>query len=118
MVRVLPFVLGGAGIALIGAGVGLGVSSQHLEDVYKNANIASRADVDRALDTLDKAERRALSANILFGVGGAAIVGGLATWFFLRPKIDKTESTNAPQLTFAPQLTTTQVGLSFSGVLR
>ncbi len=117
LVRLLPFVLGGAGVALIGVGLGLGISSQHLEDVYKKTNIDSRADVNRALDTLDKAERRALSANILFGVGGAAIASGIVTWLLLRPKAEASDS-NQASLKFAPAITTSQVGLSLSGVLR
>lgn len=110
--RILPWALGGAGVAVLGVGIGLGASSQSLESDYKKAPTESRGDVNRALDTLDKAERRALSANVLFGVGSALVASGIVTFFLVRKKVD------AQHLTVSPQLSVSHAGVSVSGVFQ
>jgi hypothetical protein len=88
--RVAAAMIGGIGLVSLGAGVGLGLSSNTLEDSsYEVCPIPDRcADVQRAEDYQDRAETRALQANIAFGVAGAAAVTAVVLWFTGKPEAE------------------------------
>ncbi len=76
--RWAPWVLAGAGVAAVAVGAALGVSARSQEAAWRAEPAVGRA---RALR--ETAASSALAANVLFGVGGAAVVGGGA-WFVIQ----------------------------------
>ncbi len=74
-----PWVVVGAGAAAIGGAVFTGLSAQSLHDQLadKEANGELLAESD-----IDTGNSLVLTTNVLYGVGAAAIVGGLAWWYF------------------------------------
>jgi hypothetical protein len=77
---VLPIVLGAAGVALLGAGVGLGLASQSSEDAYTKIKVTDEASGQRALDKLGSARTEATLANVAYGVGAAALATGVVVF--------------------------------------
>lgn len=106
--RKLALGLGGVGLVAIGAGVGLGLSAKGLQDdAYALCPDPAQpcGDAAKAQDLTDRANSRALYANIAYGVGGAAIVGAAVLWF-----------TGAPAKSADAVAITPRVGRGFSGV--
>lgn len=99
---VWPIVLGATGLALIGTGVAFGLAAEANEDEYLELRIRSEThaeDVDKAVETIDRAETQALLANIGFGVGAAAIVaGGVLLYWQLRERSEPRALLVLPQL--------------------
>jgi hypothetical protein len=71
------YVLGAAGIAALGAGIGLGLASQSREDDYAAVMINAPDDARRANRIFLDAQRLARAANAMFGVGGALVAAGV-----------------------------------------
>jgi hypothetical protein len=114
--RIVPWVLGGTGVAMLAIGLGMGISAKHLKD---DADKLARspqtvADIDTIYAKQDDAEQRALIANVFFGVGGAALVAGLATWLFLKPEPGENR---ASKVSLVPQVSRGLVGLGLQGTL-
>ncbi|HEY5952671.1 MAG TPA: tetratricopeptide repeat protein [Kofleriaceae bacterium] len=83
----LPWIPIVGGIAVIGGGVGFGLQARNLEQMS--------IDEPNALDAKDQhdtARKNAMIANVLFAVGGAALVGGIV-WevLVLREQHQKTD---------------------------
>jgi hypothetical protein len=76
-----PYVTMGVGAAAIGGAVYTGLSAKHLhdqlEDKRKNGDPIAKQDVDTG-------NKLVLMTNVLYGVGGAAVVGGALWWYFGR----------------------------------
>lgn len=88
--KILPWVVVGVGVAAIGGGVVTGLSASSLHDQLtakreKGEPIAS-ADVDTGNSMV-------LLTNVLFGVGSAAVIGGVAWWLFDGGPLDRSGST-------------------------
>jgi hypothetical protein len=75
-----PLVVGGVGVLLVGGGVAAGLMMQATHDEYLKLPLNSEQQVDQAIDTRSRGETQAMVANVLYGVGAAAIVAG-AIWF-------------------------------------
>lgn len=88
--RTIGVVLAGAGLAAIGAGLVLGkVASDSNDDanaLCPDTRCASQAAKDDASRTLASADRSATAANVLAGLGGAAIVGGAVLYISAWPR--------------------------------
>jgi hypothetical protein len=92
----------GVGIAAVGAGVALGVIALQKEDEY-NANPSKKR--------LDQGNRIALSADVCYGIAGAAAVTALVVYFTSGSK--KSEEAKPPQaLQFAPSFARHGAGLA------
>lgn len=76
----LPIVLSAAGVAVIGAGIGLGVGANGSEDAYARRRIDTPADAARATSLYDRASTYATLANVAFGLGAAALVAGVVVF--------------------------------------
>ncbi len=78
-------VIGGGVLA---AGTVMGVLSQRDNHAYRDADIQTTEDVERAAARLDRARDRARSANVLLIGGAAASAVGVATllWTYFRPR--------------------------------
>ena len=72
----LPLVAAGTGAATLIAAAVVGALARSAEADYAAAAITSRGDVDRALDTLSRAEGRATASMALWIIGGVLTAGG------------------------------------------
>ncbi|MBL8910861.1 MAG: hypothetical protein JNM17_09185 [Archangium sp.] len=87
--RIGSYIVFGAGIAALVAGIAAGASSASDAALAKNKNNS----VSQAQGLADSANGKAIGANLLFGVGGAAVVGGGLMFVFSMPEpgMKKTE---------------------------
>lgn len=86
--RKLAIGLGGFGVLAFAGGVVFGTQANGFEDdAFALCPMPSMPcdDGDRANDLISRGKTRALLANLSFGVGGAAIVGGVVLWFLGAP---------------------------------
>lgn len=78
--RRLGLILGGVGVAGLGAGIVFGLGAQGAfadADEECGGDVGDcRGDTEAAQDDVDSASSKALLANIGFGIGAAALVGG------------------------------------------
>jgi tetratricopeptide (TPR) repeat protein len=82
--RKIALGLGGAGVVAAAAGVFLGLGAKDLSDqAFELCPDASTPcnDAAEAQDLNDRANDRALYANVAFGVAGAAVIGAAVLWF-------------------------------------
>lgn len=88
--NILPWVVVGVGVAAIGGGVVTGLSAQSLHDQLneKRSNNEAIAPQD-----VDSGNSMVLLTNVLFGVGSAAVLGGVAWWLFDGGPLDRSGST-------------------------
>ena len=84
----LPWIPMLGGIAMIGGGIGLGLAAKSLEQ-----QAIDEPNALQAKDLHDNARRDAMIANVMFAVGGAALVSGIV-WevFVLRDHRKKTDT--------------------------
>lgn len=84
--RIASFVTFGIGIAALAAGIGLGAASAADATASKN----QQQTVSQAQTLADSANGKAIGANLLFGVGGAAAAGGALMFVFSLPEPGRT----------------------------
>lgn len=77
--NIWPWVTMGVGVAMVGGGIATGLSAQSLHDKLDQKRKANQLIAPADIDT---GNQTVLLTNLLFGLGGAAIVGG-ATWWLL-----------------------------------
>lgn len=80
--RIGSYIVFGAGIAALVAGIAAGASSASDAALSKN----KMNSVSQAQGLADSANGKAIGANLLFGVGGAAVVGGAVMFVFSMPE--------------------------------
>lgn len=80
--RIGSYVVFGAGVAALVAGIAAGASSATDAAAAKN----KMNSVSQAQGLADSANGKAIGANLLFGVGGAAVVGGAVMFVFSMPE--------------------------------
>jgi len=101
----------GAGIAAVAIGALLGASASSLEHDAFHACPDPATPCDRAAAaqaTLDRGHRRAIYADIGFGIGAAATIAAAALWFVGAPRTE-------PALAVAPVVAPAAAGLALSG---
>ena len=80
--------IAGAGAIVLAVGVVLGTQANGFEDdAYALCPDPSApcANADQANDLIERGRSRALTANIAYGVGAAAVAGGVVLWFLGAP---------------------------------
>ena len=80
--RIGSYVVFGIGVASLATGIALGVSSGADATASKNRNQSFA----QAKAYADSANGKAVGANILYGVGGAAMAGGVLMFIFSMPE--------------------------------
>ncbi len=104
--RVATWVVGGAGLAMLAAGAVLGGLSASDHDEWERLRY-ERKDPQGWEDLREQGQDKQLAANILFGVGGAA-VGVAVAFFFLEPRWsapkDRAEGKGNARLRLTPLL--------------
>lgn len=81
---VAPWIVLGGGLALTAGGLLTGLRASDRHRVADDPDTALR----RAVELQDRAERLAISANVLMGVGGAMAIAGLTWGLVVRPRDD------------------------------
>jgi len=77
-VPVGPIVLASGGVLALGVATAFGISAMAANTEYKDkvsGSVLIQSDVDAAQSSKDTRDTNAMVANVLFGVGGAALVG-------------------------------------------
>lgn len=105
-----PFIVMGIGVAALAAGIGLGVASLDAESEYEAFDPRTAAEALDADAVYQRWETFAITADVLFAVGGLAAAGGLA-WLLVELLAPSGESTTAVAPVLAPGL----AGLTVSG---
>ncbi|HEX4449435.1 MAG TPA: hypothetical protein VH143_01140 [Kofleriaceae bacterium] len=106
--RYVSLGVGGAALAAVAIGIGLGLSANSLRDQAISTCPPSACTVANAADataTTASAHRRAIDADIAYGVGGAAAATAIALWLTGSPE-------SAPRIV---PTTGAAVGLAFTG---
>jgi hypothetical protein len=73
----VPIILGGVGVALIGAGAVVGAVGESAQNDYQGRHVTNTTEADAAYHKYKVANTCATLADIGFAVGGAAIVAGV-----------------------------------------
>jgi serine/threonine-protein kinase len=95
---VLPVVLGAVGVAILGAGVGLGIASHSTGNAYVATPVTDETTGNDALDKLHTARTEATLANVAFGVGAAALAAGVVLFILQQHgSDDKADAAQAMQ---------------------
>jgi hypothetical protein len=103
--RIGSIVAAGVGVVALGTGSGFGLEAKHLQKLSNAICPATTCGDAHAMDLNRRARNDALASNILFGVGGAAVVGAAVVWFVGAPHPSETVS-------FAPVVGRGQLGLA------
>ena len=94
-----PFAVGGGGAALLVVAAVMGGLSSSAEADYQTKTspgaIQSRADVDSALEDLDRAQGRAAAAHVFLALGSALVAGG-AVWLGIELMAEPAREETAP----------------------
>jgi len=109
-----PIILGGAGLALIGAGAVFGLLESAAESDYARASVTTLDEAKAARALLDDAKTKALVTNILFVTGGVSLAA-TAVWYLLDSDENKDHQTK--QLSVAPLWSGGAYGVQVSGLL-
>jgi hypothetical protein len=88
---ILPIVLGAVGVGFIATGVGFGLGANSAEDRYAGTHVSDHTSAVHALDAYDSARKRAIIANVGFGVGAAAIAAGVVVFVMERTEGPRSE---------------------------
>lgn len=110
-----PLILGGIGLAAIGTGIGFGISSNAAQSDYDHITSMPNLDkarVNAAIDLSDRGKTHAVVADVLYGVGGAALLGA-GIWLAVSLS-EKHEDTPPAQAKLQPWFGPHQVGLVFT----
>jgi hypothetical protein len=99
--------LAAVGVAAIGAGVGLGVHANKLEDEANRGCSTTLCNTQEPVSTNLQARHYALGANIGFATGGALVVGAAVLWFLGAPRSPEAVS-------ILPTLDRNRVGIGFA----
>jgi hypothetical protein len=110
-VPVAPVILGGAGVLALTGGIIAGAMMQSTQAEYDRLVIATKQDAERAADLHSSGQSQAVVANVLMGVGGAAIIGA-GIWLLVDRS--RAASREAQLTAFSPLVGPQQLGLVFT----
>lgn len=108
-VPVGPLILGGAGVLVVAGGVVAGLMMQSTQSDYTALTVKDMKTLTQAHDKASKGKNQAAVANVLYGVGAAAIAAS-AIWLAL--ELTHRDQEAAPQTAVVPWLGPTQAGLA------
>jgi hypothetical protein len=103
-----PALLAGSGALLIAGGATAGLIMQHTQHDYTRSMVLTESDADSSASQAAAGKRQAAVANVLFGVGGAAVVAG-AIWLAVTLMDDHEQR---PQTAILPTLGRGQLGIA------
>lgn len=106
-----PLILGGVGVAAVIAGIAVGAAMESTQHDYASRMVTTAEQAASADAARKRGESQALAANVLLGVGAAAILAG-GVW--LASGLVK-HADEPAQASVAPMLGFDRAGLSVSG---
>jgi hypothetical protein len=108
---VVPIVVAGAGAAIVAAGVVFGVLSMNSQSEFASTMVdGTEGSVDAALAAHDRAVWQAVTADVLFGVGAAAIATGVVLFI-----VDLMGGESEPEVAITPHVGPDRAGVALSG---
>ena len=107
-----PIVLASVGVLAIGGGAIAGALMKNKEQQYERLAVDTPADAQTAIDTRSTGKTQAIVANVLFGVGAAAVIGG-GIWLLVDHAnyAARVESANMTSTSLQPLISPQQLGL-------
>jgi hypothetical protein len=106
-----PLLLALVGVSALGGAVGLGLMAKETQDDYDKLPVLTTKQAEAARDKLDQGRLQALGANILFAVGGAALLGA-SVWL----AVDLSSGgERTGELALMPELGPDHAGLAITG---
>jgi hypothetical protein len=99
--------LAGGGVLLLGAGVVTGVIAQDTHRDYTRTHVVTESDASANADRLARGRAETHAANVLLGIGGAALVAGCIWWVIGLTQ----DHERPPPIAIAPSLGRSQLGL-------
>jgi hypothetical protein len=111
--RMIEIGAGGMSVGAAALGVALGVNAQGKQnEALKLCPMPACQEADAANALIKTGHRRALEANIAFGVAAAAAIGAAALWLTESPR-----SETSSRITVLPEIAPGRAGLIFAGRL-
>lgn len=117
-VPVGPLLLGGGGVVILGAGVVMGLVMKSSQNEYNRLtepspvdNAISRDNADLAASKASSARTQAVVADVLYGLGGAALVGA-GIW--LAVELSRRPDQDYEHVQISPLLGPNQLGLTLT----
>ncbi len=106
-------VVAGVGVAALAVGGVFGGLSMGSQSEFEAASptLTTDAEADALIDIHDRAARQAIIADVLFGVGGAALITAAVLWLVLGGDDGEAE----PAVAVAPVLGSSYAGIALSG---
>ena len=105
---IVPLVLAGSGVVLVGVGALMGALMSDTQRDYERQPVTTMDEAEAADALRERGKRQALIADVLFGVGGAAIAAG-GVWLVLSLTHEQ------PQTAIVPELGPDRAGLRIAG---
>ena len=96
-VPIAPLIIAGGGVVLIGAGALMGALMSDTQRDYEHQPVTTMDEAEKANELRTRGKRQALMADVLFGVGGAAIAAG-GVWLVLALTHEHAETAVVPEL--------------------
>jgi hypothetical protein len=116
-----PVLVGAGGLSLVAAGLVVGAMMQSTQHSYAMRTIATQDDVLRAEEERQRGKDQALAANVLLGVGAAAVVGA-GVWLAIelkhnaaKPAEPAADDGEEPQARLVPLLGAKTAGVALIG---
>lgn len=108
-----PLVLAGVGASSLAAALGVGVALKRSEADYDRvrSSVDTKQDAQAAVDARARGRTEAALANVLFSVGGGALVGAVI-WFAL--ELNRGASTDSATASIRPIIAPSQLGVVFT----
>jgi hypothetical protein len=104
-----PLILGSAGAVLVAGGVVAGLMMQSTHSEYLKLPKTTELEIDHAIEVSSRGETQATVANVLYGVGAAAIVAS-AIWLAI--ELGNSSERNPSYTALVPALGPGQLGVS------
>jgi hypothetical protein len=105
-----PIVLGGVGVLAIGGGIAAGLLSRSTRADYSKFSPQTESEVSAAYDKRSSFRTQAVIANVLYGVGAAALTAG-AIWLVI--ELSDSHDGRAPDTALLPTLGPGQLGVTW-----
>jgi hypothetical protein len=113
-VPVAPLILGGAGVLTLAGGIIAGAMMQSTHSQYERLLVETKQDAQQADDLRSTGQTQATVANVLFGVGGAAVLAA-GIWLLVDHQLSsRREAALTMTSELQPMLGPQQLGLVFT----
>jgi hypothetical protein len=113
-VPVAPLIIGGAGVLTLAGGIIAGAMMQSTHSQYERLVVETKQDAQQADDLRSTGQTQATVANVLFGVGGAAVLAA-GIWLLVDHQLTSRRETALTMTSeLQPVLGPQQLGLVFT----